>query len=73
MDLDSAFRIILRFARVLYYFTDNSAVLSMAPTQSGGLASGGADGVVKVWDNDLTVKSFHSTPSKVCTLFMGLQ
>lgn len=33
-----------------------SAVLCMSPTHSGGFVSGGADGVVRVWDENLAAK-----------------
>lgn len=45
--------------------SEASAVLCLSPTYSGGFASGGADGIVRVWDENLDAKGASITISKV--------
>lgn len=39
-----------------FFVSGSSAVLCMSPTHSGGFVSGGADGMVRVWDETITAK-----------------
>lgn len=45
-----------------------SAVLCLSPTYSGGFASGGADGIVRVWDESLDAKGAAINISEVILL-----